>query len=111
MLAVSPFESHHDRRLFGTDANDFNPLRPDMQLDTDASAVVKDGDKASTSAADIAGMAGLAGMSFGGGRWRCKMSITWLLLLLCEITCFFPNVVCGDHALAMRLQMSRPAVR
>lgn len=54
MLAVSPYESHMDERLFGADAAAYNPERPALRL--------ADG--------SVPGVGGLPGLVFGGGRYR-----------------------------------------
>lgn len=54
MLAVSPYESHMDERLFGADAGAYNPERAALRL----------GD------GSVPGVGGLPGLAFGGGRYR-----------------------------------------
>ncbi|EIE20039.1 hypothetical protein COCSUDRAFT_83555 [Coccomyxa subellipsoidea C-169] len=54
LLAVSPYESHLDERLFGSRAFDYNPCRGDLAAVT-----------------GVAGIGGVAGFAFGGGRYRC----------------------------------------
>ncbi|KAK9866545.1 hypothetical protein WJX84_008214 [Apatococcus fuscideae] len=54
LLAVSPYESHRDLRLFGEDAAGFRPDRLPI-----------------SGMGGIPGVSGLAGMAFGGGRFRC----------------------------------------
>ena len=56
MLAVSPWESHFDERLFGVDAAEFNPHREGLQ---------------GAMLGSVPGVAGLAGFTFGGGWFRC----------------------------------------
>ena len=71
MLAISPFESHHDPRLFGPHAATFDPLRPDMCLSGASAAAPSGGnDDMRASRGSIAGLTGLGGLSFGGGRFR-----------------------------------------
>lgn len=53
LLAVSPYESHLDERLFGPRAHEFDPGRPGV------AAVM-----------GVAGVGGIAGFAFGGGRYR-----------------------------------------
>lgn len=53
LLAVSPYESHLDERLFGPHAFDYDPCRGDL------AAVL-----------GVAGIGGVAGFAFGGGRYR-----------------------------------------
>jgi len=71
ILAVCPFESHHDSRLYGPDAWTFNPDRNPMTLG-DGSAVVHS----------------VAGLAFGGGPYRCpgrffaEMEVALLVQLL-----------------------------
>ena len=69
VLAMSPFESHHDPRLFGPDAASFDPLRPDMRLSAAAAAGGDKGERRN-GGGDIAGLTGLGALSFGGGRYR-----------------------------------------
>lgn len=54
LLAVSPYESHLEERLFGTDAAEFNPGRPGLSV-----------------ISGVAGIGGTAGIAFGGGQYRC----------------------------------------
>ena len=56
MLAVSPWESHFDERLYGTDAAEFNPHREGLQ---------------GAPLGSVPGVAGLSGFTFGGGWFRC----------------------------------------
>ena len=56
MLAVSPWESHFDERLFGTGAAEFNPHREGLQ---------------GAPLGAVPGVAGLSGFTFGGGWFRC----------------------------------------
>ena len=56
MLAVSPWESHFDERLFGADAAEFNPHREGLQ---------------GAPLGSVPGVAGLSGFTFGGGWFRC----------------------------------------
>ncbi|KAL6772438.1 hypothetical protein ACKKBG_A30250 [Auxenochlorella protothecoides x Auxenochlorella symbiontica] len=60
VLATSPFESHSDERLFGPDARHYNPDREGMLLC---------GKTALHSS--ILGVGGVAGLAFGGGKYRC----------------------------------------
>ncbi|KAK9812805.1 hypothetical protein WJX72_004122 [[Myrmecia] bisecta] len=55
VLAVSPYEAHHDERMFGPHATAFDPERAGLQL----------------GGGGVAGVGGLAGLVFGGGRYRC----------------------------------------
>lgn len=57
LLAVSPYESHLDERLFGNDALEFNPLRPPV-----------------AGISGVAGVGGIAGIAFGGGQYRYDCS-------------------------------------
>ena len=53
LLAVSPYESHRDERLFGQHAASFIPDREAMKgLD------------------GVAGIGGISGLAFGGGQYR-----------------------------------------
>lgn len=54
MLAVSPYESHMDERLFGADAGAYNPERSALRLGNGS----------------VPGVGGLPGLVFGGGRYR-----------------------------------------
>ncbi|GIL67327.1 hypothetical protein Vafri_20647 [Volvox africanus] len=61
LLAVCPFESHHDRKLWDADGTNgaadpwvYDPSRPELRLGA-SSAVVSSG----------------AGLAFGGGPYRC----------------------------------------
>lgn len=54
LLAVSPYESHLDERLFGQCAFEYNPQRGDL-----------------AAISGVAGIGGVAGFAFGGGRYRC----------------------------------------
>ncbi|RMZ53738.1 hypothetical protein APUTEX25_003877 [Auxenochlorella protothecoides] len=60
VLATSPFESHSDERLYGPDARHYNPDREGMLLC---------GKTALHSS--ILGVGGVAGLAFGGGKYRC----------------------------------------
>jgi hypothetical protein len=55
VLAVSPYESHLDARLFGAGAAAYDPGRQPLRLAGGA----------------VPGVGGLAGLVFGGGRYRC----------------------------------------
>ncbi len=55
VLAVSPYESHLDERLFGAGAAAYDPGRLPLRLAGGA----------------VPGVGGLAGLVFGGGRYRC----------------------------------------
>ena len=57
LLAVSPYESHRDTRLYGNDAAEFQPDRASV-----------------SSIGTIPGVNGVAGMAFGGGRFRSALS-------------------------------------
>ena len=65
MLAVSPYESHMDERLFGADAGAYNPERPALHLGNGS----------------VPGVGGLPGLVFGGGRYRRApcYSFRWML--------------------------------
>ncbi|KAK9838552.1 hypothetical protein WJX81_007055 [Elliptochloris bilobata] len=56
VLAVSPYESHMDERLFGPNAAAYDPDRRALRL----------GD------GSVPGVGGLPGLVFGGGRYRCR---------------------------------------
>ena len=56
LLAASPYESHLDERLFGPRASDFDPRRGDL-----------------IAISGVAGIGGIAGFAFGGGRYRCSV--------------------------------------
>lgn len=60
MVAISPYESHLDARLYGGDAAAFNPGRQGMQL----------GGTSAVHAA-VPGVGGVPGLAFGGGKYRC----------------------------------------
>ena len=53
LLAVSPYESHHDERLFGPDAACYNPDRQPLQ-----------------GIGGVPGVGGVSGLAFGGGMYR-----------------------------------------
>ena len=53
LLAVSPYESHRDERLFGPAAARFDPDRQPVQ-----------------GVEGVAGIGGIAGLAFGGGLYR-----------------------------------------
>lgn len=57
MLAVSPFESHQDERLFALSASQYLPDRPGLQCPH-------------SRLHEVPGVGGIAGMVFGGGRYR-----------------------------------------
>ena len=52
-LAMSPYETHLDERVYGSTACSFNPLR-----------------SGTTEFAGVAGVSGIAGIVFGGGKYR-----------------------------------------
>lgn len=58
MLAVSPFESHQDPSLFQPAASQYLPTRPGMACPH-------------SRLQEVPGVGGIAGMVFGGGRYRC----------------------------------------
>jgi len=53
LLAVSPYESHLDERLYGPRAHAYDPQRAELDAIT-----------------GVAGIGGIAGFAFGGGRYR-----------------------------------------
>lgn len=59
MLAVSPYESHSSEKLFGEDAGHYNPDRVGMRLEGRTALH-----------ASIVGVGGVAGLAFGGGKYR-----------------------------------------
>ncbi len=59
MVAISPYESHLDPRLYGADAAAFNPGRRGMEL----------GGSRAVHAA-VPGVGGVPGLAFGGGKYR-----------------------------------------
>ena len=60
MLAVSPYESHHDARFFHPNPEDYNPARGGLQCP-------------GSSLHEVPGVGGIAGLVFGGGRYRCSL--------------------------------------
>lgn len=76
MLAVSPYESHHDSRFFSPDPCQYNPRR--AGLNCPASGLHQ-----------VPGVGGIAGLVFGGGRYRCpgrffaemEVALTVILML------------------------------
>ncbi|KAA6426780.1 MAG: cytochrome P450, partial [Trebouxia sp. A1-2] len=58
MLAVSPYESHHDPRFFQPWPARFDPNRGGLQC-------------LGSSLHEVPGISGIAGLVFGGGRYRC----------------------------------------
>ena len=58
MLAVSPYESHHDARFFHPNPEDYNPTREGLQCPD-------------SNLHEVPGIGGIAGLVFGGGRYRC----------------------------------------
>ncbi|GAB4813829.1 hypothetical protein N2152v2_000875 [Parachlorella kessleri] len=60
LVALSPYTSHQDPRLFGPTASQFDPDRDGMLF----------GGSHNPHAA-VVGVGGLAGLSFGGGKYRC----------------------------------------
>ena len=57
MLAVSPYESHHDDRFFHHHPVGYDPLRGGLQCP-------------GASLHEVPGVGGIAGLVFGGGRYR-----------------------------------------
>ena len=60
LLAVSPWESNLDEALFGPGAAQYDPCRAGM-----------------SGVGGIPGAGGIAGLAFGGGRYRCAPSAGW----------------------------------
>ncbi|KAL3140850.1 hypothetical protein ABBQ32_005388 [Trebouxia sp. C0010 RCD-2024] len=58
MLAVSPYESHHDERFFQPHPAGYDPLRGGLQCP-------------GAGLHEVPGVGGIAGLVFGGGRYRC----------------------------------------
>lgn len=58
MLAVSPYETHHDDRFFCPSPAEYSPTRAGLQ-------------GPGSSLHEVAGVGGIAGLVFGGGRYRC----------------------------------------
>lgn len=65
VVAISPYESHLDPRLYD-DALSYNPHRNGMMLDTNTPTSCSNSMRSS-----VIGVGGLAGLSFGGGKYRC----------------------------------------
>lgn len=61
MLAVSPYESHHDDRFFHPYPADYDPTRGGLQCP-------------GSSLHEVPGVGGIAGLVFGGGRYRCNFA-------------------------------------
>ena len=80
VLAVSPYESHLDERLFGADAGAYNPERPALRL----------------GGGSVPGVGGLPGLVFGGGRYR-RASASLSLLQMGEVCSWRHMVVCKDQ--------------
>ncbi len=57
MLAVSPYESHHDPRFFHPHPYEYDPSRVGLQCP-------------GSSLHEVPGVGGIAGLVFGGGRYR-----------------------------------------
>jgi hypothetical protein len=82
VVAISPYQSHLDPRLYPQAPASYNPARAGIQLE---------GGGASQHSAAIPGVGGVPGLSFGGGTYRCPgrffaeaelALVTSLLLLL-----------------------------
>ncbi|KAL4855710.1 25-hydroxycholesterol 7-alpha-hydroxylase [Chlorella vulgaris] len=80
VVAISPYECHQDPRLFQSSAHTYDPQREGIQLGGGTAAH-----------AAVVGVNGIAGLSFGGGKYRCpgrsfaetELALITSLLLLC----------------------------
>ena len=68
MLAVSPFETHQDPRLFQLAASQYIPDRPGMMCPH-------------SRLHEVPGVGGIAGLVFGGGRYRSVIVLSCLMVL------------------------------
>lgn len=62
MLAVSPYESHHDPRFFQPHPARYDPTRRGLQCP-------------GSSLHEVPGISGIAGLVFGGGRYRSAVTL------------------------------------
>lgn len=62
MLAVSPYESHHDPRFFQPQPARYDPTRGGLQCP-------------GSSLHEVPGISGIAGLVFGGGRYRSALTL------------------------------------
>ena len=62
MLAVSPYESHHDPRFFQPQPAWYDPTRGGLQCP-------------GSSLHEVPGISGIAGLVFGGGRYRSALTL------------------------------------
>ncbi len=62
MLAVSPYESHHDPRFFQPHPARYDPTRAALQCP-------------GSSLHEVPGISGIAGLVFGGGRYRSALTL------------------------------------
>ena len=62
MLAVSPYESHHDPRFFQPHPARYDPTRGALQCP-------------GSSLHEVPGISGIAGLVFGGGRYRSALTL------------------------------------
>ena len=62
MLAVSPYESHHDPRFFHPHPARYDPTRGGLQCP-------------GSSLHEVPGISGIAGLVFGGGRYRSALTL------------------------------------
>ena len=63
VVAISPYQSHLDPRLYPEAPASYNPAREGMQLGA--------GGSAAQHSAAVPGAGGVPGLSFGGGKYRC----------------------------------------
>ena len=62
MLAVSPYESHHDPRFFQPHPARYDPTRGGLQC-------------LGSSLHEVPGISSIAGLVFGGGRYRSALTL------------------------------------
>ena len=73
LLAVSPYESHLDERLFGPRAHEYDPGRLGL-------AAVN----------GVAGVGGISGFAFGGGRYRYS-PVVYISGSILDVVCMNPS--------------------
>lgn len=82
MLAVSPFESHQDERLFPPAASQYLPDRPGLACPH-------------SRLHEVAGVGGIAGIVFGGGRYRSAAAAVVAAVLYISVSSECPHHSCA----------------